>query len=59
MGMKPPDIFGSWACSSCHDVIDGRQTTGWTENQILVWFYEGVFRTQKILLDEGKIGVIQ
>jgi predicted metal-binding protein len=24
MGMKNPDIFGVFACSSCHDAIDGR-----------------------------------
>ena len=24
MGMKPPDIIGVWACSNCHDVLDGR-----------------------------------
>ena len=24
MGQKPPDLCGVWACSSCHDVIDGR-----------------------------------
>lgn len=25
MGMKPPDLVGVWACSACHDVIDGRR----------------------------------
>lgn len=25
MGQKPPDLVGVWSCSSCHDVIDGRQ----------------------------------
>lgn len=24
MGQKPPDLCGVWACSSCHDVMDGR-----------------------------------
>ena len=24
IGKKPPDLVGVWACSSCHDVIDGR-----------------------------------
>ena len=23
-GSKPPDICGVWACSNCHDLIDGR-----------------------------------
>lgn len=59
-GQKVPDIFGAWGCSACHDVVDGR--TMWTEcedraAELLVdkQFYEGVFRTQNILLNEGKI----
>lgn len=24
MGQKPPDLVGLWACSDCHDCIDGR-----------------------------------
>ena len=24
MGQKPPDLCGVWACSSCHDAMDGR-----------------------------------
>lgn len=24
VGQKPPDLCGVWACSGCHDVIDGR-----------------------------------
>lgn len=24
MGQKPPDTCGVWACSACHDLIDGR-----------------------------------
>ena len=52
MGKKTPDIFGAWGCSACHDAVDGRMRTNedWT-----MFFYEAVFRTQKILLDEGKI----
>ena len=23
-GQKPPDLCGVWACSNCHDVLDGR-----------------------------------
>jgi ferredoxin len=25
MGQKPPDTCAVWACSSCHDIIDGRR----------------------------------
>jgi len=24
IGQKPPNLCGIWACSSCHDVLDGR-----------------------------------
>lgn len=32
--VKPPDICGVWACSSCHDAIDGRIRTDYTREQI-------------------------
>ncbi len=27
VGQKPPDLCGIWACSNCHDAMDGR--SGW------------------------------
>ena len=54
MGQKVPDEFGAWGCSNCHDVVDGRVNLDiYTHDEVLIMFYEGVFRTQKILLDEG------
>ena len=60
-GQKVPDMFGAWGCSACHDVVDGRRK--WTykdtwisEDEIRFTFYEGVFRTMNILLNEGKLG---
>ena len=56
MGMKENDIFGARCCSACHDVIDGRNSKSAYERvQILKMFYEGIFRTQQQLLDEGLI----
>ena len=57
VGQKVPDMFGAWACSACHDAVDGRRTTEpyIRPEYLKVLFYEGLFRTQKILLDEGKI----
>lgn len=57
MGVKADDLLGAHGCSDCHDYVDGR---GVYENMRLrqdrdILLYEGVFRTQKILLDEGKI----
>jgi len=31
VGQKPPDLVGVWACSSCHDYIDGRAWTNYAE----------------------------
>lgn len=57
MGVKADDILGAHGCSDCHDAVDFRDQ--WrhqtTRDAITMQFYEGVFRTQKILLDEDKI----
>ena len=58
-GMKVPDIFAAWGCSACHDAVDGRNNRLVAEmglaGEIDLYFYEGVFRTQNILLKEGKL----
>ena len=57
-GQKVPDIFGSFSCNDCHDAVDSRSDysgTDWNYLDIEKMFYEGVFRTQNILLQEGKI----
>ncbi|WP_099133224.1 DUF1364 domain-containing protein [Xenorhabdus ehlersii] len=54
MGMKPPDLFGAWACSCCHDEIDRRTSLTETDYAHMAHL-EGVIRTQSILLSEGKI----
>ena len=53
MSQKPPDMFGAWACSACHDAYDRR--TSWSHKdtyisptEIDMLFLEGVFRTQNI-----------
>ena len=55
VGQKVPDIFGAWACSACHNVVDGRTNSCWVNSVVAVMHMEGVFRTQNILLQEGKI----
>ena len=61
MGMKQHDLFGAWGCSSCHDVVDGRTETlnsqYYSVCEITLWHYEGMKRTQEILLNEGKIKI--
>jgi hypothetical protein len=56
MGLKADDFLAAHSCSACHDYVDGRGSmslAGRIERDIAL--YEGVFRTQKILLDEEKI----
>jgi hypothetical protein len=55
MGMKHNDIFGARACNVCHDIIDGRLKTEFTSNEISIFHYEGIFRTQEELIEEGLI----
>lgn len=33
LALKPPDICGVWACSACHDLIDGRVPSVYTPEQ--------------------------
>ena len=59
IGQKVPDIFAAHCCSACHDFVDGR---GAGRNMMPkkdrdILLYEGVFRTQNILLKEGKISI--
>ena len=57
MGLKANDVLATFGCSSCHDVVDRRVQlkTCFGPSEIDICFYEGVFRTQNILLKEGKI----
>lgn len=56
MGLKAKDFLAAHCCSSCHDVLDGRdRSTVWGDWQLDIWMYEAVFRTQVILMKEGKL----
>ncbi len=54
-GLKPPDLIGAWACSACHDVVDGRVPSMMEQDRVKRYFAEGVFRTQYALIREGKL----
>lgn len=41
MGRKPADLCGVWACSACHDAIDGRSDSRISDTDIL----HGICRT--------------
>lgn len=53
-GGKAPDLLGAYCCSSCHDEID-RRTRIMDIDYVKLAFYEGIFRTQYILIKSGKI----
>ena len=57
MGTKQPDLFGAYCCSSCHDVVDLKKFCRLTPDQVKAYFYQGIFRTQMILLDKGLIKI--
>ena len=54
MGMKHKEIFGAYCCSSCHDEID-RRTSNLDVKWAKIYHYQGIFRTQEILLEKGLI----
>ena len=56
-GMKPSDIQAAYACSRCHDVVDGRLKTDLSRDEIQTAFAEGVMRTQQILIKQGLLKV--
>lgn len=56
MGIKPPDIIGSWACSACHDCVDNRVPCDeWDYQEVRLMHAEGCLRTQTELLKRGLI----
>lgn len=57
MGCKPNDFQGAWACSACHDHVDGRSSSrrAGEREQARQLHAEGVMRTQAILIREGVV----
>lgn len=55
MGIKPPDFLGAYACSACHDVVDGRVRVEMDEAEIALAHAEGVMRTLILLEKQGLI----
>lgn len=44
IGQKPDDWFAVFACSACHDALDGRSSTPWGFEEVLI----ALHRTMKI-----------
>ena len=57
LAKKDHDMLGAHGCFECHAVVDGRAESDFRESIVKLMFMEGVFRTQRLLISEGKIGV--
>ena len=58
MGSKPDDISGCFACSSCHDEIDGRATASdMGDSDDYFYKLRGVLRTLKRLVEMDVIKI--
>lgn len=56
MGLKQArDFWGAFACSSCHDKVDGRVVTSEMRIMILERWIAGIYETQKRLIEAGLI----
>lgn len=56
MGLKQAkDFWGAFACSNCHDVVDGRVSTSDQRVLILERWLAGIYETQKKLIEAGLI----
>lgn len=56
-GMKSNDIHAAYGCSECHKIIDGQHTTYHNKEQLKVWFFEAMVRTQLLLIEQGLIEI--
>lgn len=55
LGKKSPDWWGAFACSHCHDILDGRKPhseEGFLVLNKAVWL-DAIFETQKQFFDDG------
>ena len=53
LGLKAPDALGAYACSDCHDAVDGRSNYGLSVFERRLALLEGVMRTQAKLIEMG------
>jgi len=54
MGQKPDDTSGVYACSSCHDWLDGRAHRGTEVDRHIEWYwFRAMRKTWKMLVENG------
>lgn len=56
-GVGKKTQWGAYACSSCHDAVDGRVTYGWSLAERRLAHYEGIFETLDKLVAKGIVEV--
>ena len=52
LALKEHDFIAAYCCSACHAVIDGGRSD-LSQETVLRYFYEGIFRTQQSLYYQG------
>ena len=58
VGIKSPDYWGAFGCSTCHDIIDGRmRVDDISMPEIHKAHVNGIYRTWKILIDDEVIKI--
>lgn len=57
MSQKADDISGAFACSECHDCIDGRHTVKLSSEDKEFYMRRGMVRTWRHWIDSGLIVV--
>lgn len=55
VGLKPENLIGAHACSSCHYAIDRRSNKDLDRDYVRLAHAEGVMRTIDKLISEGKV----
>ena len=53
MGLKPPDFIATYACFNCHEIIDRRIKSKFSNNEIDLFSFHGMARTQIKLIEKG------
>ena len=53
LALKADDRHAAICCSSCHDLVDARRPSRFTNDEIRLMFLDGVIRTQKLWISEG------
>ena len=57
-GLKSHDLFGSFCCYECHQVLDGHKQSLFTKEYLQLSHLQGVIRTQEHWIREGLIKII-